>query len=82
MVDTVRSLTTPTPEGDWYSVGICSDGSYGVEEGIISSFPIRTTGSGREVVPDVRLNNFSRHKIDATVTELLEEKALVQDLLG
>jgi malate dehydrogenase len=53
-----------------------------VEEGIISSFPIRTAGSGREVVPDVRLNNFSRHKIDATVTELLEEKALVQDLLG
>ena len=82
VVDTVRSLTTPTPEGDWYSVGICSDGSYGVEEGIISSFPIRTAGSGREVVPDIRLNNFSRHKIDATVTELLEEKALVQDLLG
>src|ERR1700720_1276127 len=82
VVDTVHSLITPTPEGDWYSVGIHSDGSYGVEEGIISSFPIRTAGSGREVVPDIRLNNFSRHKIDATVTELLEEKALVQDLLG
>src|ERR1700730_15684288 len=82
VVDTVRSLVTPTPADDWYSVGICSDGSYGVEEGIIRSFPIRTAGSGREVVPDVRLNNFSRHKIDATVTELLEEKALVQDLLG
>ena len=83
VVDTVHSLITPTPEGDWYSVGICSDGSYGVEEGIISSFPIRTAGNdGREVVQDVRLNNFSRHKIDASVGELLEEKALVADLLG
>jgi malate dehydrogenase len=83
VVDTVHSLVTPTPEGDWYSVGICSDGSYGVEEGIISSFPIRTAGnSGREVVQDVRLNNFSRHKIDATVGELLEEKTLVAELLG
>jgi malate dehydrogenase len=83
VVDTVHSLVTPTPEGDWYSVGICSDGSYGVEEGIISSFPIRTAGdNGREVVQDVRLNNFSRHKIDATVGELLEEKALVAEFLG
>src|SRR6202045_3068243 len=48
VIDTVRSLMTPTPEGDWYSVGISSDGSYGVEEGIISSFPIRTAGTGRE----------------------------------
>src|ERR1700720_2099169 len=60
VVDTVHSLVTPTPTGDWYSVGICSDGSYGVEEGIISSFPIRTAGNdGREGVEDVRLNNFS-----------------------
>jgi malate dehydrogenase len=82
VVDTVYSLVTPTPEGDWHSVGICSDGSYGVEEGLISSFPIRTVGNGREVVQDVMLNNFSRHKIDATVGELLEEKALVAELLG
>ena len=82
VVDTVHSLVTPTPAGDWYSVAICSDGSYGVGEGLISSFPIRTAGTGREVVQDVQLNNFSRHKIDATVTELLEEKALVAELLG
>jgi malate dehydrogenase len=82
VVDTVRSLVTPTPAGDWHSVGICSDGSYGVEAGIISSFPIRTVGTAREIVQDVRLNNFSRHKIDASVAELLEEKALVSDLLG
>jgi malate dehydrogenase len=82
VVDTVHSLVTPTPVGDWHSVGICSDGSYGVEEGIICSFPIRTTDTGREIVQDVRLNNFSRHKIDASVTELLEEKSLVAELLG
>ena len=82
VVDTVRSLTTPTSEGDWYSVAICSDGSYGIEEGIISSFPIRTSGTAREVVQGIKVNNFSRQKIDATVTELLEEKALVADLLG
>jgi malate dehydrogenase len=81
-VDTVRSLLTPTPEGDWYSVGICSDGSYGVEPGIISSFPVRTAGTGREVVQNIVLNDFSREKINASVSELLEEKALVSDLLG
>jgi malate dehydrogenase len=80
-VDTVHSLVTPTPEGDWYSVGICSDGSYGVEPGIISSFPIRTAGAGREVVQGVTLNEFSREKINASVAELLEEKALVSELL-
>ena len=82
VVDTVHSLVTPTPAGDWYSVGICSDGSYGVEEGLMSSFPVRTSGTGREVVQNILLNNFSRHKIDASITELLEEKALVAELLG
>jgi malate dehydrogenase len=82
VVDTVRSLVTPTPDGDWYSVGICSDGSYGVEPGIISSFPIRTAGAGREVVQGVSLSSFSQEKINASVSELLEEKALVSDLLG
>jgi malate dehydrogenase len=81
-VDTVRSLVTPTPEGDWYSVGICSDGSYGVEPGIISSFPVRTAGTSREVVQNIVLNEFSREKINASVSELLEEKGLVSDLLG
>jgi malate dehydrogenase len=82
VVDTVRSLVTPTPEDDWYSVGICSDGSYGIENGIISSFPIRTAGSGCEVVQGLRLTNFSRLKIDASIAELQEEKALVAELLG
>jgi malate dehydrogenase len=80
-VDTVRTLVTPTPAGDWYSVAICSDGSYGVEKGLISSFPIRTSGSGQEIVPGVPINDFSRQKIDLSVKELAEERSLVSELL-
>jgi malate dehydrogenase len=80
-VDTVRTLVTPTPAGDWYSVGICSDGSYGVEKGLMSSFPIRTTSTGREIVQGVPINDFSRQKIDLSVKELSEERSLVSELL-
>jgi malate dehydrogenase len=81
VVDTVRSLVTPTPAGDWFSVAVCSDGSYGLEKGLMSSFPIRTAGVGWEIVQNIPLNDFSRQKIDASVAELLEEKALVSELL-
>jgi len=80
-VDTVRTLVTPTPAGDWYSVAICSDGSYGVEKGLMSSFPIRTTAGGREIVQGVPINDFSRQKIDLSVKELSEERSLVSELL-
>ena len=80
-VDTVRTLVTPTAAGDWYSVAICSDGSYGVEKGLMSSFPIRTTSNGREIVQDVPINDFSRQKIDLSVKELSEERSLVSELL-
>jgi malate dehydrogenase len=80
-VDTVRTLVTPTPAGDWCSVAICSDGSYGVEKGLMSSFPIRTTASGREIVQGVPINDFSRQKIDLSVKELAEERFLVSELL-
>ncbi len=81
-VDTVRSLTTPTSSGDWHSVSVCSEGSYGVEKGLISSFPIRTAGNTWEVVQNVPINDFSRQKIDASVNELKEERAMVSELLG
>jgi malate dehydrogenase len=82
VVDTVRSLTSKTPETDWYSVAVCSDGSYNVEKGLISSFPTRSEGDKWEIVQGVSLNEFSRGKIDASVGELKEEKALVHDLIG
>ena len=82
VVDTVRSIIEPTPAGDWHSVCICSDGSYGVEKALISSFPLRTVGQKPEVVQGLPINDFSRAKIDATVNELKEEKAMVGELLG
>ena len=78
----MRSLTTETKSGDWHSVAVCSDGSYGVEKDLISSFPIRSKGGKWEIVQDVPVNEFSRSKIDASVAELKEEKALVKDLLA
>ena len=80
-IDTVWSLVHPTLASDWHSVAVCSDGSYGVEKGLISSFPIRTVGDAWEIVQNVSLNDFSRRKIDASVNELKEEKGLVADLL-
>src|SRR2546426_9143902 len=81
IVDSVRSIIEPTAAGDWHSVCICSDGSYGVEKGLISSFPVRSDGQKLEVVQGLALNEFSRSKIDATLNELKEEKSLVSDLL-
>ncbi|CAN5908157.1 malate dehydrogenase [soil metagenome] len=80
VVDTVRSLTTPTPAGDWTSVAVCSDGSYGVEKDIITSFPIRTDGSKWEIVQGVSVSEFSQGRIDATVNELKEERDAVKEL--
>jgi malate dehydrogenase len=81
VVDTVRRLTTPTPTGDWFSVAVCSDGSYGIEKGLMFSYPIRTDGKKWEIVQGLPVNEFSRAKITATENELKEEKALVADLL-
>ena len=73
----------PTPEGDWFSVAVCSNGDYDVDAGLISSFPVRTASDGKwEIAKWVPINDFSRTKIDATVTELREEKELVKELLG
>ncbi|MGI8955319.1 MAG: malate dehydrogenase [Chthoniobacterales bacterium] len=81
VVYTVRSLTSDTKAGDWQSVAVCSDGSYGVEKDLISSFPIRTKGDGYEIVQELPINDFSRSRIDASVNELKEEKSLVGELL-
>ena len=82
VVDSVRSLVEPTAGGDWHSVCLCSQGAYGVEAGLISSFPVRSYGGRLEVVTGLPVNEFSRSKIDATVNELKEERSMVQELLG
>ena len=81
VVDTVRSLTTPTPAGDWTSVCIPSDGSCGIERGLIVGYPIRTDGKKCEIVQGLDICEFARGKIDATINELKEERDAVSDLL-
>ena len=81
VVDTVRSLITDTPKEDWHSVALCSTGEYGVEKGLICSFPVRVKDGSPNVVQKAPINEFSRQKIDASVNELKEEKSLVGDLL-
>jgi malate dehydrogenase len=81
IVDSVRSILEPPPAGDWHSVCLCSDGSYGVENGLISSFPVRSNGQKLEIVRGLPINEFSRAKIDATANELKEERAMVAELL-
>jgi malate dehydrogenase len=81
VIGTVRSLTNDTPKDDWHSVGLCSDGSYGVAKDLISSFPTRVRSGKLEIVQKLPLNDFSRGKIDKSVAELKEEKADVAELL-
>jgi malate dehydrogenase len=81
VVDSVRSIVEPTAPGDWHSVAVCSDGSYNVEKGLISSFPIRSDGLKLEIIQGLTINDFSRSKIDATLNELKEERSLVSELL-
>jgi len=81
VVDTVSCLLNDTPADDWHSVAVCCDGSYGVEKGLISSFPVRVRGGKWEIVQDLPINDFSRVKIDSSLAELKEEKSLVSELL-
>lgn len=81
VVDSVVSLSTPTKGDDWFSVAQYSDGSYGVPEGLICSFPTRSNGETVEIVQNVPLDDFSKAKIQISVDELAEERNLVSDLL-
>lgn len=83
LVDHVRDLCTPTPAGEYRSVCVKSDGSYGVTEGLISSFPVRADGKGGwEIVQGLEMNDFLSTKLAASVAELENERELVKDLLG
>ncbi len=83
LIDHVRDLRTPTPAGETHSVAVCSDGSYGVPAGLISSFPVTADGSGQwTIVPDLPISDFARQRIDASVAELQQERSLIEKLLG
>jgi malate dehydrogenase len=79
-IDHVHTWVNGTAEGDWTSMAIPSDGSYGVAEGIISSFPVTTTNGKYEIVQGLEIDAFSREKIDASVAELVEEREAVKGL--
>ncbi|MEZ4517347.1 MAG: malate dehydrogenase [Chloroflexota bacterium] len=81
-LDHVRSFVNKTPDGNWFSAAVCSDGSYGIEEGLMFSFPLVSDGQGGySIVQDLPLSEFAREKIGITENELKEEKAVVTDLL-
>ena len=82
-IDTVRTLHAGTPEGDWTSVAVCSDGSYGVPKGLICSFPVKAHGKGKwEIVQGLKLDDFGQKKLAATVAELEEEKTAAAQAVG
>lgn len=79
-IDHMHTWDSGTPSDDWVSMAIPSDGSYGVPEGLISSFPVTCSGGKYEVVQGLEIDEFSRGKIDASVAELIEERDAVREL--
>ena len=79
-IDHIRDCELGTPAGDWVSMGIPSDGSYGVPEGIISSFPVTCSGGEISIVQGLEIDDFSRGRIDASAAELVSERDTVRGL--
>jgi malate dehydrogenase len=76
----VRSWALGTPQGDWVSMAVPSDGSYGVPEGLVSGFPCTCSGGEYQIVQGLDLDDFSRSRIDASVAELASERDTVSGL--
>jgi malate dehydrogenase len=79
-VDAARSWLLGSPEGDWVSMAVYSDGSYGVPEGIVSSFPVTTKDGNWSIVQGLEIDEFSRGRIDKTTAELVDERSAVTEL--
>jgi len=79
-IDHVRDWVHGTPEGDWSSAALPSDGSYGVPAGLVSSFPVTSVSGQWQIVPGLEINDFARARIDASVAELIEERDAVTAL--
>ena len=80
-IDHVRDWALGTPDGDWVSMAVPADGSYGIEPGIVYSYPVRCKGGDYEVVQGLDINDFSRARMDETEKELREERAAIEELL-
>jgi malate dehydrogenase len=79
-IDHMRDWVLGTPDEDWVSMAVVSDGSYGVPEGLVSGFPCRCEGGEWKIVEDLDIDDFSRQRIDATANELAEERESVREL--
>jgi len=79
-IDAARDWLSASPEGDWVSMAVQSDGSYDVPEGLIYSFPVTTSKGDWEIVQGLEIDDFSRGRMDATAAELIEERDAVKDL--
>ncbi len=79
-IDAARDWLHGSAEGDWVSMAVLSDGSYGVPEGLVSSFPVTTSGGDWSIVEGLDIDDFSRSRIDASVAELDEERSAVTEL--
>jgi malate dehydrogenase len=77
----LKSIIRSTPAGESFSAAVCSDGSYGTDEGLISSFPLTSDGKTWRIVQGIEHNDFAQEKIDATIAELRSERDTVKDLL-
>ena len=80
-IDHMHDWALGTPGDDWVSMAIPADGSYGIEPGIVYSYPVRCSGGRYEIVQDLAIDDFSRGRMDATETELREERAAIEELL-
>jgi malate dehydrogenase len=82
-IDSLRSLSMPTPQGDWFSAAIVSDGSYGIPAGLIYSYPLTSPGDGTcSIVQGVSIDDEARKRLDTSAAELVSERDAVKDLLG
>jgi malate dehydrogenase len=80
-IDHVRDWVLGTPEDDWVSMAVPSDGSYGIAEGVMYSYPVTCKGGQYEIVQNLSIDDFSRERMKTTEDELREERAAVEDLL-
>ena len=80
-IDHMHDWALGTPDGDWVSMAIPADGSYGIEPGIIYSYPVRCSGGRYEIVQDLAIDAFSRERMETTEAELREERAAIESLL-
>ncbi len=81
-IDHMRSWALGTGEGDWVSMGVTADGSYGIEKGVIYGYPCTCKDGKYEIVQGLEINDFSRARMDETAKELHEERAAVAELIG